>query len=171
MSEQVVEVDRAPRLERLVVVAQHVEHLAAPVGDLFGALLDVALGGLDRGCLRHQAPEELHVQVALRALDGAVMQLPRGERVELGEGGHAAEVIRGPGAPKRNPWASVQPRSASRIACSSCSTPSPIASIPSACDSETIAATIAVSPGELPSAATNDRSILTAWTGRSRSDE
>ena len=37
--------------------------------------------------------------------------------------------------------------------------------------SEMIAATIARSPGEDPSAATNELSIFTARTGRSRSEE
>src|SRR3954471_8712014 len=101
MSEQVVEVDRAPRLERLVVVAQHVEHLSAPVDDLLAALLDVALGGLGGGRLPGEPPEETHVQVALRALGRAVVQLAGGKGVKLLESGHGAEVIRGPGAPKR----------------------------------------------------------------------
>src|SRR6478735_10425815 len=159
MSEQVIDVDRAPRVHRRLVVTQDVEDLAAPVGDLFLAPLGVAVGRLRGGHLFQQAPEELHVQVALGALDGAVVQLARRQRVELGEGGHPAEVIRGPGAPNRKPCASGQPSSVSSAACASDSTPSATASMPSAADSETIAETIAVSPREVPSLPTNERSI------------
>src|SRR3954452_21752494 len=171
MSEQVVDVDRPLGFELALVLADRVHDLAAPVRDLVLGHLGVALGGGRGRHLGHQPPEELHVQVAASAGYRAVVQLARGQRVELLEGGHGLETIRGPGAPKRNPWASGQPSSRRRAACSSLSTPSPIASMPRARASEMIAATIAASPREATSAATNERSILTAWTGRSRSDE
>src|SRR4051794_36196646 len=171
MSEQVVDVDRALCLELALVLAHRVHDLAAPVRDLVLGQFGVALRGRGGRRLGHQPPEELDVQVAFGAGDGAVVQLARGQRVELLEGGHGLETIRGPGAPNKKPWPSGQPSSRRRAACSSLSTPSPIASIPNARASEMIAVTIAASPREATSAATNERSILTAWTGRSRSDE
>src|ERR1700754_5025284 len=171
MSEQVIDVDRAPRVQRVVVAAEHVRCLPAPVRDFLLGLVDVPVGARGRRRLRHQAPEEIEVEMALRALDRAVVQLPRRECVELFECGHGAEVIRGPGAPKRKPWASGQPSSRSIVTCSSLSTPSATASMPSARASDTLARTIALSPGEAANDATNELSILTARTGRSRSDE
>src|SRR5262245_14005257 len=143
MSEQVIDVDRTARVERVVVMTQHVRDLPRPVRDFLLGLVNVAVGTSRGRSFGHQAPEELDVEVALRALDRAVVQLPRGERVELFECAHGAEVIRGPGAPNRKPWASGQPRSRSTRACSSLSTPSAIASIPSARANDTLAATIA----------------------------
>src|SRR5262245_29991386 len=171
MSEQVIDVDRAPRVERVVVAAEDVRGLARPVRDLFLSLVDITVRAGCRRRFGHQAPKELEVQMALRALDGAVVQLARRERVQLSESGHGAETIRGPGAPKRKPWASGQPSSRSSRTWCSLSTPSATASMPSARAKDTLARTIALSPDEEASDATNERSIFTARTGRSRSDE
>ena len=74
---QVVEVDRPASIKRGVVLAQDLEHLAAPVRDLRVAALDVASSGIGGGAFLHQAPEERDVEPVLRALDRAVVQLAR----------------------------------------------------------------------------------------------
>src|SRR6478609_3951032 len=100
-AQEIVDIDRTAHLERGVVVAQHLEHLAAPVQGVLLAALERPFGRVGSGAFLDQPPEELHVEPALRALDGAVVQLTGGQSVELLERGHVPEVIRVPGAPKR----------------------------------------------------------------------
>src|SRR4051812_3978056 len=98
---QIVDIDRTADLERGVVVAQHLEHLAAPVRGLLLAALERPFGRVGSGAFLNQSPEKLDVEPVLRALDGAVVQLAGGQSVELLEGGHEPEVIRVAGAPNR----------------------------------------------------------------------
>ena len=81
--EQVVDVDRPLGLDARIVVVELLHHLAAPVLGLLFRLDGVAGRGVGGRRLLEQAPEELDVEVALGALDGAVMKLSRGERVEF----------------------------------------------------------------------------------------
>ena len=77
-AQEIVDIDRTAHLERGVVVAQHLEHLAAPVRDVLLADLKRSFGRLGRGSFLDQPPEELHIEPVFRALYGAVVQLTAG---------------------------------------------------------------------------------------------
>ena len=102
VSQEIVDVDRTAHLERGVVVAQHLEHLAAPVRDLLLAALESPFGGLGGRCLPGISRQKNFTSSWRSArLTARSCSSRGGQRVELLERGHGSEVIRGPGAPNR----------------------------------------------------------------------
>jgi hypothetical protein len=87
--DQVVEVARAPAVERAVVLRLHgVVDLRAPVQGVGLRLADVARGHGGGRRELEQGPEEARVEMALRARESEIVQLAGRQPVELFERGH-----------------------------------------------------------------------------------